>query len=692
MANSPEYTRDAERIAELRKIIAHHSELYYEKDAPVISDYEYDALFEELKQLELKHPELDSPASPTHRVGGKASDKLPKVRHIVRLGSLTDVFSYDELRSFIKKTKEQLEAEGEKEILFTVEPKIDGLSVALTYENGSLTLGATRGDGTTGEDVTPNIMQIGDIPHETKAFTPSLTVRGEVYMPRDRFAMLNEEKEKNGEKLFANPRNAAAGLLRRLDGSDMPGRALSIFVFNYQHGVLCNGGSEPPTHSDTIKRMGELGFKVIPIKALTGDENEIIKAVAEIGEERSELPYDIDGAVVKINSLRQRGLLGEGASTPKWAVAFKFPPEQKKTKLLDITVQIGRTGVLTPNAVLEPVRLAGTTVSRATLHNIDIIRERDIRIGDTVIVQKAGDIIPEIVASDPGARDGTERLFAFPENCPSCGERLVFDGAADDEDEGEAYGEEYGSLGAVRCINPKCPAQLERRVVHFASKDAMNIDGLGPRIVYQLLDAGLISDVADIYYLKAADIAALDRMGEKSSVNMTDAIEASKKAGAVRLLYALGIRHTGVGAAEAVISRFGSIDALFDATKEEIETIPDIGGITADAIVDFFALPETRDVIDRLKAAGVQTEAATEAKQSDRLAGLTFVLTGTLATMTREQASGLIKAAGGKVSGSVSKKTSYVVAGEAAGSKLDKANELGVAVIGENDLIAMLGD
>lgn len=684
------YERDAARIAELRKEIAYHSRLYYENDAPVISDYQYDAMFEELKQLEAAHPELDSPASPTHRVGGKASDKLPKVRHIVRLGSLTDVFSYDELRSFVRRVKGELEAEGEKEIIFTVEPKIDGLSCALTYENGKLILGATRGDGMTGEDVTENIMQIGDIPHELSEYTPNLTVRGEVYMPRDKFAMLNEERERSAEKLWANPRNAAAGLLRRLDGSDTPGRALSIFVFNYQHGVLNAGGDEPETHKGTIDRMAELGFKVITVKALTGDEGGIIAAVAAIGEERSELPFDIDGAVVKIDSLRQRGILGEGTSTPKWAVAFKFPPEQKKTKLLDIAVQLGRTGVLTPAAVLEPVRLAGTTVSRATLHNIDIIRERDIRIGDTVIVQKAGDIIPEIVGSDKSARDGTEKIFTFPENCPSCGEKLVFDGSGDDGDEDDLYEAASGALGAMRCINPKCPAQLERRLIHFASKDAMSIDGLGPRLIAQLLDAGLISDFADIYSLTADGIASLDRMGDKSAANIIAAVEASKKAGAVRLLYALGIRHTGIGAAEAIIGHFGGIEALFTATAEQIEEIPDIGAVTAEAITEYFALPETREVIDRLAAAGVEVNAAATEKKSDLFAGMTFVLTGTLPTMTRDQASALIKAAGGKVSGSVSKKTSYVVAGDAAGSKLDKANELGVTVIDEAKLLDML--
>lgn len=683
--------KDSERIDHLRREIAYHSKLYYEKDAPTISDYEYDSMFEELKQLESKYPELDSPMSPTHRVGGKASDKLPKIKHIVRLGSLTDVFSHDELRAFIRRVKSELASEGEDKILFTVEPKIDGLSVALTYDGGKLVLGATRGDGMTGEDVTPNIMQIGDIPHELKDFTPNLTVRGEVYMPRAKFDEMNREREENGDKLFANPRNAAAGLLRRLDGSDAPGRALSIFVFNYQHGILNREGDEPTTHSGTIARMAELGFHVIPEKALTEDEDEIVAAVEAIGAERSELPYDIDGAVIKIDSLRQRGLLGEGTSTPKWAVAYKFPPEQKKTKLLDITVQVGRTGVLTPNAVLEPVRLAGTTVSRATLHNIDIIRERDIRIGDTVTVQKAGDIIPEIVSSDASLRNGSETVFSFPENCPSCGEKLVFDGAdEEDADDGEMLGGS-GALGAMRCINPKCPAQLERRLVHFASKDAMSIDGLGPRLIGQLLESGIISDVSDIYYMKEEELAALPRMGEKSAANLISAVNSSKKAGASRLLYALGVRHTGIGASEAIISAFGSIEALFDATAEQLTAIPDIGEITADAVVSFFSLPETRELTDRLAAAGVETASTAEENKSDRLASLTFVLTGTLSKLTRDQASSLIKLAGGKVSGSVSKKTSYVVAGEAAGSKLDRANELGIPVIGEDELIAMLG-
>ncbi len=674
------------RITELRKQLTYHSKLYYENDAPVISDYEYDAMFEELKRLETANPELDSPTSPTHRVGGKASDKLPKVQHIVRLGSLTDVFDTDELRAFIRRAKAELKAEGEEHVLFTVEPKIDGLSAALTYENGKLVLGATRGDGSVGEDVTSNIMQIGDIPHETKEFTPNLTVRGEVYMPRANFESMNIEREATGEKLWANPRNAAAGLLRRLDGSDAPGRALSIFVFNYQHGILADGGKEPDTHKGTVDRMAALGFKTIPIVALTEDEDEIVAAVMGIGEGRSDLPYDIDGAVVKVDSLRQRGLLGEGTSTPKWAVAYKFPPEQKATKLLDITFQLGRTGVLTPAAVLEPVRLAGTVVSRATLHNIDIIRGRDLRIGDTVIVQKAGDIIPEIIGSDASKRDGTEMIFTFPESCPSCGEKLFFDGADELDEDGVG-------LGAMRCINPKCPAQLERRIAHFASKDAMNIDGLGPRIVSQLLEEGVISDVSDIYYMNEAEVAALPRMGEKSAANLIAAVEASKTAGAARLLFALGIRHTGAGASEAIMERFTDIDALFSADTSAISEVPDIGEITARSVVDFFALPETRELIDRLKAAGVVTKLPERALGvSDKFAGMTFVLTGTLPTMSRDQASARIKSAGGKVSGSVSKKTTYVVAGDAAGSKLDKANELGVTVIDEAELLSMLGE
>ncbi len=668
---------------ELRKKITRAAELYYNQDAPEISDYEYDRMFERLKRIESEHPELDEPDSPTHRVGGAPSEKFAKITHPVKMGSLSDVFSEDEMRAFLERTTKTLLDAGTPadEIVYSVEPKIDGLSVSLTYERGILTVGATRGDGTVGENVTENLLTVAGIPR-TLPEPLDLTVRGEVYMPRAVFEEINEQKEAEGARTFANPRNAAAGSLRRLDAKETAAARLDIFVFNYQTGALYADGREPLSHGETIRRIGELGFHAIRIRTLTADADEVIRAIREIGAERDSLPYDIDGAVVKLDSLAQRKLVGELPSVPKWASAFKYPPEQKKTKLLSIECNVGRTGVLTPLALLEPVRLAGTTVSRATLHNIDIIRERDIRIGDTVVVQKAGDIIPEIIGSVKEARDGSETPFSFPETCPSCGERLFWDS-------------EEGDSGALRCQNPACPAQLERGIAHFASRGAMNIDGLGPALVKALIDGGLIADAADLFTLDRDAVAALPRMGAKSADNLFAALDGARHAGPARLLYALGIRHTGEAASEAVIGRFRSIDALFDATTEELEDIPDIGHVTAETITEFFALPETRLLVDKLKAAGVEC-ALPEEEPGDSepgataLEGLTFVLTGTLPTMSRTEASELIKKHGGKTAGSVSKKTDYVLAGENAGSKLTKAEELGVKIIGEAELLGMI--
>ncbi len=678
---------DAEsRINYLRKEIRRHSKLYYENDAPEITDYEYDMMFEELKSLEAAHPELDDDASPTHRVGGAASEKFSPVAHKVKMGSLTDVFSYDEVRAFVVKCIEKLCVEGEREIKFTVEPKIDGLSASLIYENGLLKTGATRGDGLIGEDVTDNMKTLKSLPTRIEDTGGELCVRGEVYMPRSVFEALNAEKEENGEKPWANPRNAAAGSLRQLDSAVTAKRRLDIFVFNLQYGPLYGDGRLPESHSETVRRISELGFPVIDILKVTGDPDVIISEIERLGRARDTLEYDIDGAVIKVDSLRQRELLGENTSTPKWAVAYKFPPEQKKTKLVGISLNVGRTGVVTPTAELVPVRIAGTTVQRATLHNIDIIRERDIRIGDSVILQKAGDIIPEIVASVKEDRDGTQIPYKFPEKCPACGGELVFD-------------DSYDALesGAARCINAACPAQLERRLIHFASKGAMDIDGMGPRVVNLLLENGHIESAADIYYLKKEEIASLPRMGELSASNLISAIEKSKERGPTRLLCALGIRHTGESASEAVISKFKSIDALFDATEEELSEVDDIGGVTAHAIVEFFSLPETRLVFEKLKSAGVVTAEKENGENgeknangaSDSFSGLTFVLTGKLPEMTRDEAAALIKSKGGKVSSSVSKKTSYVVAGEDAGSKLTKAFELDVPIIDEETLKRM---
>lgn len=669
------------RIETLRQQIEYHSRLYYESDAPEISDYEYDMMFRELKTLETENPELDDATSPTHNVGGRALEKFAPVSHKVRMGSLTDVFSYDEVISFVNRCRQALADEGETQVFFTVEPKIDGLSVSLQYEGGKYTVGATRGDGQVGENVTDNIATVENVPQTIENREP-LCVRGEVYMPRAVFHSLNAEKEERGEKLWANPRNAAAGSLRQLDSSITAERRLDIFVFNHQYGDLYGDGRQVSTHSEAVRQMRALGFSVIDILAVTEDGEKIISEIERLGERRDILEYDIDGVVIKVDSLRQRELLGENTSTPKWAVAYKFPPEQKETVLRDITLQVGRTGVVTPTAELEPVRIAGSTVSRATLHNIDIIRERDIRIGDTVILQKAGDIIPEIVASVPSKRDGTQVPYTFPERCPSCNEALVFDTGAEIFEEGS---------GAVRCINAACPAQLERRIGHFASKGAMDIDGMGPKVVSLLIEYGHVKSVADIYSLKKEDIAALPRMGELSAENLAAAVEGSKSRGGARLLYALGIRHTGESASEAVIGRFGSVDALFEATVEDLLKVEDIGEITAGAIVEFFALPETKAIIEALKEAGVVTEkVGSGTASSDKLEGLTFVLTGKFPVMTRDEAASLIKANGGKVTGSVSKKTSIVVAGDDAGSKLTKANELGIRVIEEKELLEMI--
>lgn len=653
------------RIDELRELLAHHSYLYYVEDAPQISDYEYDKLFYELVALEEKYPEFDSPTSPTKRVGGKALDKFEKVTHAVRMGSLADVFSYDEVRDFVAKTNEKLG----KATVFSVEPKIDGLSVSLVYENGRFSLGSTRGDGTVGENVSENLKTVRTIPMKTKDALPHLEVRGEVYMPREAFAALNEKREAEGEQLFANPRNAAAGSLRQLDSKVTASRRLDIFVFNVQAAE----GIEFSSHIDSLEYLKSQGFHIIDGIRRASSAEEIISAIEEIGAARDNLPYDIDGVVIKADSLAERKLLGENISTPKWAIAYKFPPEQKQTKLTDIIIQVGRTGVLTPNARLEPVRLAGTVVSRATLHNIDFIRERDIRIGDTVTLQKAGDIIPEIICVDKSKRNGSEIPYEMPTLCPSCGEPVIRDDEA-----------------ATRCTNASCPAQLERHITHFAARDAMNIDGMGPAVVRLLIASGLIHDVADIYSLSAGEIEGLDRMGKKSAENLIAAIERSKSAGLDKLIYALGIRQVGEKAAKSLAEAFPDIEMLFSASEEQISAIYDFGDISAHYIVNFFAHPQTRTLVDELKSRGVKTTYEVQ-KRGNIFEGMTFVLTGTLPTMKRDEASRLIEENGGKVSSSVSAKTSMVLAGEDAGSKLTKAQSLGVRIISEEELLAMLG-
>ncbi len=659
-----------ERVNKLREDLTYHSERYYVYDSPEISDYEYDMMYAELLKLESEYPELYDATSPTVRVGGRALDKFEKHTHAYRMDSLSDVFSFEELEDFHTRVADRI-----SEPTYSVEPKIDGLSVSLIYENGVFVKGATRGDGVTGEDVTENLRTVYSIP--LKLSEPlSLTVRGEVYMPRATFEKINAEREAAGQALMANPRNAAAGSLRQLDPKITAKRRLDIFVFNFQGGDLYADGHAPASHTETLDRLCALGFKVLELRTVASTAAEVIDHIKLIGSKRDDLAYDIDGVVVKLDKLSDRVTMGEGTNTPKWAVAYKFPPEEKQTVLEDITVAVGRTGVLTPTAVLSPVRLAGTTVSRATLHNLDFINSRDIMLGDTVTVRKAGDIIPEVVGVVKEKRTGVERRFYMPTVCPSCGEPVYYD-----EDE----------AAAARCTNSACPAQLSRSIEHFASKGAMNIDGLGPQIVELLLSNKLISDVSDLYTLKAEDIAELERMGEKSAKNLIDAIERSKSAGLERLVYALGIRNIGEVAATALAARYKTLDALIGATKEDLCAIEDFGEITADCVVNFFSHEQNVELCRKLAALGLVTEAVV-APAGDKLAGLTFVLTGTLPTMSRDEAAALIKAVGGKVSGSVSSKTSYVVAGEAAGSKLTKAQSLGVTVIDEAELLRMLGE
>lgn len=659
-----------ERVKKLREELTYHAQRYYVYDSPEISDYDYDMMYAELKGLEEKYPELYDAASPTQRVGGKALDKFEKVVHSVRMDSLADVFSFEETADFCAKMQGEVDSPA-----YSVEPKIDGLSVSLVYENGEFVKGATRGDGIVGEDVTLNLRTVQSIPLRLPE-PLSLTVRGEVYMPRAVFEDINAKREKEGKALMANPRNAAAGSLRQLDSAITAERRLDIFVFNFQEGELYADRHAPTSHTETLNRLSELGFKVLSMRTVAHSYDEVEAHIRKIGEAREQLAYDIDGVVIKIDALEDRKRIGEGTNTPKWAVAYKFPPEEKETKLLDISIAVGRTGVLTPTAELAPVRLAGTTVSRATLHNIDFIRERGIMLGDTVVVRKAGDIIPEVVRANLTARNGGEREFFMPTVCPSCGEPVFFD-----KDDG----------AALRCTNNACPAQVSRSIEHFASKGAMNIDGLGPQIVELLIANKLISDASDLYSLKAEDIERLDRMGAKSAQNLISAIEESKGAGLARLVYALGIRNVGEVAAAALAERFGTLEALTEATVEQITELEDFGEITAECVVNFFSHPQNRELCGRLTEAGLVT-VHTGAPKGELFEGLSFVLTGTLPTMSRDEASEKIKAEGGKVVGSVSKKTDFVVAGDAAGSKLTKAQALGVRIISEEELVRMISE
>ena len=657
---------EKQEIQSLRRELEQANYEYYVLDNPSMSDYDFDHKLRRLEELEAKHPEWVTPDSPTQRVGGKVADGFSEVRHRVPLESLQDVFSFEELNDFDQRVRAILTGSVE----YDVEPKVDGLSVALEYENGLFVRGATRGDGQVGEDVTENLKTIPSIPLRLPEALPSLIVRGEVFMPKTSFEQLNAAREMKGEALFANPRNAAAGSLRQLDPKIAASRKLDIRVFNIQWAE----GKTFTTHVETLEYLQEQRFKAIPHYTCATIQ-QVAERIVALGDGREEFPFDIDGAVVKVNSLADRSILGSTAKFPRWAAAYKYPPEQKESVVEDIVVQVGRTGVLTPKAVVKAVRLAGTTVTNATLHNQDFITEKDIRIGDTVLVQKAGEIIPEIVSVLKEKRPEGTVPYHLPDHCPVCGAPVV-------RDEDGAH---------IRCTGAECPAQRLRHIVHFASRDAMDIEGLGPAVVEALVGAGLVKGPGDLYRLRAGDVEPLERMGKKSAENLMAAIEKSKSAGLGRLLFAFGIRQVGQKAGKVLAARFGTLDALMSATEEELTTVPDIGGITAKSLLDWFQNEQSRHLIQTLREAGVSFD-STEAPVGDKLAGKTFVLTGTLVSLDRKEASALIEAQGGKVSGSVSKKTSYVVAGEAAGSKLKKANELGIPVLTEEELMKMLSE
>ena len=650
-------------MKELRDTLNAHGYRYYVLDDPQISDYEYDHMLRRLEDLEREHPEEITPDSPTQRVGGPALSEFAPVEHPVPLESLQDVFDADEVEEFLERV-----AGTFPDAEYSVEPKVDGLSVALEYRDGVFVRGATRGDGRVGEDVTENLRTIRSIPMTLPEKLPRLIVRGEVYMARSVFEEINARRELEGKSLMANPRNAAAGSLRQLDPKVAAQRRLDIAVFNLQ---LAEGRAFA-THTETLDYLKSQHFKVIPSRRLR-QLPEIMEEIERLNDTRMERPFDMDGAVIKLNSLADRAVLGSTAKCPKWAIAYKYPPEKKPAKVLDIVVQVGRTGVLTPKAVLSPVRLAGTTVTNATLHNQDYITQKDIRIGDTVIVQKAGEIIPEVVEVVQGARPDTAQPYFLPDTCPVCGAPVTRDPDG----------------AAVRCTGAECPAQLLRNLTHFASRNAMDIDGLGPAVMNQLIESGLVKTAADLYGLRAEDIAQLDRMGAKSAQNAVEAIAKSRENDLWRLLFALGIRQVGEKAAKVLAARFGSFDALASASEEELTAIDDVGPITARYLREWLESPQSKDLIARLKAAGVNMESRTKPVDS-RFAGQTFVLTGALTRFTRDEAAEMIEQRGGKAAGSVSKKTTYVVAGENAGSKLKKAQELQIPVLTEDEFLALL--
>lgn len=652
-----------QRLDELKATLEKANHNYYDLDAPTLEDDEYDALMRELRGIEEQFPELLTEDSPSQRVGGAAQSTFEKVTHAVQMGSLQDVFNEDAVREFVERVK----SEGAVE--FTVEPKIDGLSVSLVYENGVLVQGSTRGDGFVGEDITPNLKTIRTVPLKLSEKLPLLEVRGEVYMPKKSFGELCELQEKNGEPLPKNPRNAAAGSLRQKDSKITASRKLDIFCFNIQRAE----GRDFKTHSESLEYIEKLGFHIVPDVKVCHTADEIIERIKEIGTMRQGLPFDIDGAVVKVNDIALRTEIGATAKVPKWAVAFKYPPEEKETILRDIEINVGRTGALTPVAVFDPVQLAGTSVARAVLHNQDYIAEKDIRVGDTIIVRKAGDIIPEVVRS-VAHTDNSEPFF-IPEICPVCGSAAV-------RDEDEAV---------IRCQNIDCPAQLLRSLEHFASRGAMNIDGLGEAVVEQLVNADLVHTVADLYTLDIQSLTALERFGKRSAEKLLEAVENSKKNELDRLIFALGIRGIGQKAAQLLCAKFGDMDSVMAASAEEIASIDGFGEILAESVYTAMREPHRIALIERLKELGLNMTYSDQ-KVSDKLNGLTFVLTGTLPTLKRDQAKEMIEKRGGKCSGSVSKKTSYVVAGEEAGSKLDKANELGITVLSEDEFLKMIGE
>ena len=651
-----------QRILELRRVIEYNNRLYYDQDAPELEDFEYDALNRELKELEAQFPQLITPDSPTQHVGGTPAGKFAKVTHAVKMESLQDAFSYEELRDFDRRVR----GEGISP-RYVVEVKIDGLSVSLEYENGAFVRGSTRGDGIVGEDVTKNLATIKDIPKKLLNAPEFLEVRGEVYMPHAAFEQLVEEQELNDKQPFKNPRNAAAGSLRQKDSKITASRGLSIFVFNIQQ----IRGKELHSHQESLNYVKQLGFVVSPRYHSFDNIDDAIAEIEAIGQMRGTLPFDIDGAVIKVDDFAQRGMLGSTNKFPRWAIAFKYPPEEKETELQQIDITVGRTGVLTPTAVFTPVQLAGTTVSRAILHNEDFIRQLDVRIGDRILVRKAGDIIPEVVAVTQH-KDGSEP-YQMPQVCPSCGAPAV-------HLEGEA---------ALRCVNPECPAQALRNIIHFASRNAMDIDGLGKAVAAQLVSKGYVHSAADLYDLTEEQLMTLDKFKEKSARNLLNAIEASKENNLDKLLFGLGIRNIGEKAAASIAEHFRSMQAVREAGEEQLSEIDGFGAVMAQSVLAFFAKEGTEDLLGRLERAGVNMEWHGEEK-TDKLAGKTIVVTGTLPTLSRAEAEALITKNGGKASGSVSKKTAYVLAGEAAGSKLTKAQQLGIPVIDETAFLQMI--